>query len=88
MNKFISMILFFFAISVAQTFAVAPTIKINPLDATINVDETITYSVTADNFNHISVEFTVLFDSGKLDFVSFSDINPQLKEFNLNYIPP
>lgn len=82
------MILFFFAISVAQTFAVAPTIKINPLDATINVDETITYSVTADNFNHISVEFTVLFDSGKLDFVSFSDINPQLKEFNLNYIPP
>lgn len=82
------MILFFFAISVAQTFAVAPTIKINPLDATINVDETITYNVTADNFNHISVEFTVYFDSDKLEFVSFSDVNSQLKEFNLNYIPP
>ena len=82
------MILFFFAISVAQTSAMAPTIKINPLDATINVDETITYNVTADNFNHISVEFTVLFDAAKLDFVSYSDINPLLEEFNLNYIPP
>lgn len=88
MNKFFSMILFFLAISVAQTSAMAPTIKITPLDAKINVDETITYSVTTDNFNHISVEFTVLFDSGKLDFVSYSDINPQLSEFNLNYIPP
>lgn len=88
MNKFFSMILFFFAISVAQTSAMAPTIKISPLDATVNVDETVTYNVTADNFNHISVEFTVLFDSGKLDFVSYSDINPALTEFNVNYIPP
>ena len=88
MNKLFSMILFFLAISVAQTSAMAPSIKINPLDATINVDETITYNVTADNFNHISVEFTVLFDAGKLDFVSYSDINPLLEEFNVNYIPP
>lgn len=88
MNKLMTMILFVVGMMLAQSsFAVAPTIKITPQDVTVNVDQTYTFSVTADNFNHYAVQFTVLFNASLLEFVSYSDINPLLVDFNLNYNP-
>ncbi len=89
MNKLMTMILFVVGMMLAQSsFAVAPTIKILPQDVTVNVDQTYTFSVTADNFSHYEIQFTTLFNSNLLEFVSYSDINPLLQDFNLNYNPP
>lgn len=72
---------------VAQTAsAVAPTIRILP-DVTMNVNDQQTFTVTAENFNHLSIQFNINFNSGLLDFVNFSDINPALSEMQIFNVP-